>query len=109
MDEAQTAQILEHKLRVEPGSLLFIQARVPLKKLPTLCSLYRCFDREAAWVNRSPEVRAWPGCATHAMPHASSAAVSLQQPCMAWHDQGSQCFLVRATSLAPDVGWRLCA
>lgn len=55
--EAETADILERKLHVEPGALLYIQSRVPLRKLPTLCSRYRCFNRDAVWVDRNPEVR----------------------------------------------------
>lgn len=69
VDEAEVAKVLEHRHRVEPGSLLFIQARVWMKQLPTLCSLYRCFERETVWVNRSPEVRArTPDQATPAHP-----------------------------------------
>lgn len=57
MGEAETADILEQKLKVAPGALLYIQSRVPLKRLPTLCARYRCFNRDAVWVDRSPEVR----------------------------------------------------
>lgn len=57
VDEAQTAEVLESKLGVDPGSLLYIQSRVPLRALPSLCSKYRCFNRDAVWVDRNPAVR----------------------------------------------------
>lgn len=56
VDEAQTAEILERKLKVRPGSLLYIQSMAPLKKMPKLCSKYRCFNRDTVWKERSEEV-----------------------------------------------------
>ena len=60
MDEAQTAEILEKKLKVRAGSLLYIQSTVPIKKMHKLCSKYQCFDRDSVWKERSEEVRILP-------------------------------------------------
>lgn len=57
VDEAQTAEILERKLKVRPGSLLYIQSTIALKKMPKLCSKYKCFNRDTVWKERSEEVR----------------------------------------------------
>ena len=57
VDEASIAETLERKLKVKPGSLLFVQTTAPLKKLPRLCSKYRCFTRDSVWTDRSDEVR----------------------------------------------------
>ncbi len=57
MDEAQTAEVLERKLKVKPGSLLYIQSTVPLKNMQKLCSKYKCFNRDTVWKERSEEVR----------------------------------------------------
>lgn len=57
VDEAQTAEILERKLKVRAGSLLYIQSTVPLKKMQKLCSKYKCFNRDSVWKERSEEVR----------------------------------------------------
>jgi hypothetical protein len=57
VDEAQTAEVLESKLGVDPGALLYIQSRVPLRQLPSLCSKFRCFNRDAVWLDRNPAVR----------------------------------------------------
>ena len=57
MDEGSIAEVLERKLRVKPGSLLFVQTTVPTKKMPRLCSKFRCFTRDSVWKDRSDEVR----------------------------------------------------
>ena len=57
MDEGSIAEVLERKLRVRPGSLLFVQTTVPTKKMPRLCSKFRCFTRDSVWKDRSDEVR----------------------------------------------------
>ena len=41
---------------MKPGSLLFVQTTAPLKKLPRLCSKFRCFTRDSVWTDRSDEV-----------------------------------------------------
>ena len=56
MDEGSIAEVLERKLRVKPGSLLFVQTTVPTKKMPRLCSKFRCFTRDSVWKDRSDEV-----------------------------------------------------
>ncbi|KAK9918477.1 hypothetical protein WJX75_004356 [Coccomyxa subellipsoidea] len=56
VDEAQTAEILERKLKVRAGSLLYIQSTVPLKKMQKLCSKYKCFNRDSVWKERSEEI-----------------------------------------------------
>ena len=57
MDEGSIAETLERKLRVKPGALLFVQTTVPTKKMPQLCSKFRCFTRDSVWKDRSDEVR----------------------------------------------------
>ena len=57
MDEGSIAEVLERKLRVKPGALLFVQTTVPTKKMPRLCSKFRCFTRDSVWKARSDEVR----------------------------------------------------
>ena len=56
MDEGSIAEALERKLKVKPGSLLLVQTTAPLKKLPRLCSKFRCFTRDSVWTDRSDEV-----------------------------------------------------
>ena len=56
MDEGSIAETLEKKLKVKPGSLLFLQTTTPLRKLPRLCSKFRCFTRDSVWTDRSDEV-----------------------------------------------------
>lgn len=56
MDEESIAEALERKLKVKPGSLLFVQTTTPMKKLPRLCSRFRCFTRDSVWTDRSDEV-----------------------------------------------------
>ena len=60
MDDASIAEVLERRLKVKAGSLLFVQTTVPLKKLPKLCSKFRCFTRDSVWKDRSDEVRLPP-------------------------------------------------
>ena len=57
MDDGSIAEVLERKLRVKAGSLLFVQTTVPTKKMPRLCSKFRCFTRDSVWKDRSDEVR----------------------------------------------------
>ena len=56
VDEAQTAEVLERRLKVRAGSLLYIQSNVPLHKMPKLCSKYRCFNRDTVWIDPSEQV-----------------------------------------------------
>ena len=56
VDEGSIAEVLEGKLKVKPGSLLLVQTTAPMKKLPRLCSKFRCFTRDSVWTDRSDEV-----------------------------------------------------
>lgn len=60
MEDASIAEVLERRLKVKAGSLLFVQTTVPVKKLPKLCSKFRCFTRDSVWKERSDEVRLPP-------------------------------------------------
>ena len=60
MDDASIAEVLERRLKVKAGSLLFVQTTVPVKKLPKVCSKFRCFTRDSVWKERSDEVRLPP-------------------------------------------------
>jgi hypothetical protein len=79
VDEAQTAEILEKKLKVRSGSLLYIQSTVPLRKMPRLCTKYRCFNRDSVWIERSDEVSTSHLCSTLRVPIVASARAQTEQ------------------------------
>ena len=56
MDEGSIAEVLERKLKVKAGSQLFVQTTAPLKRMPKLCSKFRCFTRDSVWTEHSDEV-----------------------------------------------------
>lgn len=65
VDEGGIAEALERRLGVKPGALLFVQTTAPLKRLPRLCSKFRCFTRDSVWKDRSDQVSgALPSCLT---------------------------------------------
>ena len=72
MDEELIAEALERKLKVEPGSLLLVQTTMPMKKLPRLCSRFRCFTRDSVWIDRNNEV-SLAGTVDQAMHYRSAA------------------------------------
>ncbi len=60
MDDASITEVLERRLKVKAGELLFVQTTVPVKRLPKLCSKFHCFTRDSVWQERSDEVRPAP-------------------------------------------------